>query len=234
MKHLTLDADVDDLEMRASAGARVVGRIVRDPASTADVDLTDVRLMFERRLTEGGFTMSGGATIAPDGSFETETPGGPVSIGVAFLPDGWSVKSIHLDRVDVDGQAVDMSGGTRQLQIVLTDRANSVSGMVVDRNGRTLPAYLVVLFAEDETRWTPSSRFIMSAQSSQTGQFRLKDVPAGDYYAVAVQGLPFRAWTDPDVLIRLQSAATKLKVNEGEQKVISIRASPTPDNLPNR
>ena len=36
MKHLTLDADVDDLEMVASAGARVVGRIVRDPASTAD------------------------------------------------------------------------------------------------------------------------------------------------------------------------------------------------------
>ena len=124
-----------------------------------------------------------------------------------------------------------MSGGTRQLQIVLTDRANSVSGMVVDRNGRTLPAYSVVLFSEDETRWTPSSRFIMSAQSSQTGQFRLKDVPAGDYYAVALPSLPFRAWTNPDVLVRLQSIATKLKVNDGEQKVISIRASPTPDGI---
>ena len=235
MKHLTLSADLDDLEMRAAAGARVTGRIVKDPASTADVDLTEVRVMFERRMGEGrGLTMSGGAKIAPDGTFETEAPGGLISIGVSFLPDGWSVKSLHLDRVDVDGQAVDMSGGTRQLQIVLTDHASSVSGMVVDRNGRTLPAYLVVLFAEDETRWTPSSRFIISAQSSQTGQFRLKDVPAGDYYAVALQGLPFRAWTDPDVLVRLQSAATKLKVNEGEQKVISIRASPTPDNLPGR
>jgi len=51
---------------------------------------------------------------------------------------------------------------------------------------------------------------------------------------VAVPNLPFRAWTNPDVLVRLQSIATKLKVNEGEQKVISIRASPTPDNLPGR
>ena len=56
-------------------------------------------------------------------------------------------------------------------------------------------------------------------------------MPAGDYYAVALPGLPFRAWTNPDVLVRLQSVATKLKVNEGEQKVISIRASPTPDGL---
>ena len=51
---------------------------------------------------------------------------------------------------------------------------------------------------------------------------------------VAVKDLPFRAWTNPDVLIRLQSVATKLKVNEAEQKTISIRASPTPDNLPGR
>jgi beta-lactamase regulating signal transducer with metallopeptidase domain len=234
MKHLTLDGDVDDLEMRASTGARVLGRIVRDPSSRGEIDFTEVRVQFEKRVGEGGLTMSGGPKVEPDGSFESETPGGPVSIGVAFLPDGWSVKSIHLDRVDVDGQTVDMNGGTRQLQIVLTDHASSVVGMVVDRNGRTLPAYSVVLFSEDDTRWTPSSRFILSAQSSQTGQFRLKDVPAGDYYAVAVQGLPFRAWTNPDVLVRLQSVATRLKVNEGEQKVISIRASPTPDNLPVR
>jgi hypothetical protein len=235
MKHLTLDADVDDLEMRASVGARVVGRIVRDPSSTAELDLTQVRVVFEKRFAEGrGLTMAGGPKVEPDGTFDTESPGGLVTIGVSFLDDGWSVKSIHLDRVDVDGQAVDMNGGTRQLQIVLTDRASSVSGMVVDRNGRTLPGYSVVLFSEDQTRWTPSSRFIMSAQSSQTGQFRLKEVPAGDYYAVALQGLPFRAWTDADVLVRLQPIATKLKVNEAEQKVISIRASQTPDNLPGR
>jgi hypothetical protein len=184
-------------------------------------------------MTENGFQMSGGAKVATDGTFETETPGGLVTISVT-PPDGWSVKSIFLDRVDVDGQAVDMSGGTRQLQVVLTDHASSVTGMVVDRNGRTLPGYSVVLFSEDDTRWTPNSRFLMAAQSSQTGQFRLKDVPPGDYLAVAVKDLPFRAWTNPDVLIRLQSIATKLTVTEAEQKTISIRASPTPDNLPVR
>jgi len=51
---------------------------------------------------------------------------------------------------------------------------------------------------------------------------------------VAVKGLPFRAGTNPDVLIRLQSIASRLKVNQAEQKTISIRASPTPENLPGR
>ena len=233
MKHLDLDADVDDLEMRAAVGARIVGHVVRDPASTRELDFDDVSIGFEKRMEENGFMLSGGARIAADGKFETETPGGPVSINVR-TPYWWAVKSIHLDRVDVDGQTVDMSGGTRQLQIVLTDRLTGVSGMVVDRNGRTLPGYTVVLFSEDETRWTPSSRFLMSAQSSQTGQFRLANVPPGDYLAVAVQNLPFRAWTNADVLVRLQPIATKLNVSEGEQKTISIRASPTPDNLPGR
>jgi len=231
MKHLTLDADVDDLDVQATTGARVVGRLVRDPSSTREIDFTEVRFGFEKRLTENGFQSSGGAKVATDGTFETETPGGLVTITVD-PPDGWTVKSIYLDRVDVDGQAIDMSGGTRQLQVVLTDHVSSVTGMVVDRNGRTLPGYSVVLFADDERRWTPNSRFVIAGQSSQAGQFRLKDVPPGEYLAVAVPNLPFRAWTNAEVLLRLQGVATKLTVNEGEQKTISIRASPTPVNLP--
>jgi beta-lactamase regulating signal transducer with metallopeptidase domain len=230
-KHLTVDADLDDLEMRAETGARIVGRIVRDAAANHDLDFTEVRVGFEKRMTDSGFMTSGGAPIAADGTFETETPGGAILI-TATPPDGWTVKSIHLDRVDVDGQAVNMSGGTRQLQIVLTDRASSVTGMVVDRNGRTLGGYSVVLFADDERRWTPNSRFVMAAQSSQTGQFRLKDVPAGDYLAVAVRDLPFRAWTNPDVLVALRGVATRLHVNDAEQKTISIRASANPSPLP--
>jgi hypothetical protein len=234
MHHLRLDADVDDLEMRAATGAHITGRIVRDPTSAGPLDMGEVRVQFEKRLAANGFTMAGGAEIAPDGSFETESPGGLVTIGITSLPTGWTVKSIHLDRVDVDGQAVDLTGGSRQLQIVLTDTTSVVTGLVVDRNARPLAGYSIVLFPQDETRWTPSSRFLLAAQSSQTGQFRIKDVPPGAYLAVALKGLPFRAWTNPDVLARLQSIATPLRVAEGEQKTISIRASPTPEGLADR
>lgn len=230
MKLLTLGEDVEDLEIRAETGARVIGRIVRDPASSGRLDPAGVGVRFEKRMDAGGVRMAGGAGIAADGTFETESPGGLVTIGVQ-PPEGWTVKSLHLDRVDVDGVDVDMSGGTRQLQIVMTDRFSGLSGLIVDRNGRPLSGYSVILFPEDDTRWSPSSRFVMEARGSQTGHFRFKDVPPGAYLAVALRDLPFRAWTNPDVLLQLQSVATKLRVGDGEQKTISIRASATPNGL---
>jgi beta-lactamase regulating signal transducer with metallopeptidase domain len=231
MKHLRLDADVDDVEMRATVGAQIVGRVVRDPASTRPLDMSDVHVEFEKQANGSGLTFSGGARVEADGSFQADSPGGLVTIDVNYLPDGWTVKSVYLDRVDVNGQAVDLTGGRRELEIVLTDTPSTVSGVVVDRNGRPLGGYSVVLFSEDETRWTPSSRFLLEARSSQTGQFRLRDVPPGSYLAIAARGLPFRAWTNPDVLLRLQSLASTLRVAEGEQKTISIRASAIPDDI---
>jgi hypothetical protein len=176
--------------------------------------------------------MTGNGTIAADGTFAEEGPGGLITISVTGVPAGWSVKSVSLDRVDVAGQLVELGGAnTHQLEIVLSDRPSTVTGVVVDRNGQPLGGYAVVLFADDQTRWTASSPFLREERSTQTGQFRMKDVPAGDYLAVAVPDLPFRAFTKADVLAQLQAIATRLKVNEGEQKIISIRASPVPLNL---
>jgi beta-lactamase regulating signal transducer with metallopeptidase domain len=233
MRRMTIDEDVDDLELRASNGGSVAGRVVRDPLSTRPLDLTEVRVSVEKQLEGGGLTMTGSlGPVAADGTFALESPGGPVTVSVTSVPEGWTVKSVSLDRVDIAGQFVELGGGaTHQLVVVLSDRQSTVAGLVVDRNGRPLGGYAVVLFADDQTRWAPSSPFLMEERSSQTGQFRMKDVPAGDYLAVAVPDLPFRAFTKADVLAQLQSIATRLKVDEGEQKVISIRASPVPASL---
>jgi len=233
MRHMTIAEDVDDLELRASNGASVAGRVVRDPLSTRRIDLTDVHVVVERQMEGGGLTMTGSmGPVAADGRFALESPGGPVTINVVSVPEGWTVKSVSLDRVDVAGQLVDLGGAsTHQLEIVLSDKGSTVAGLVVDRNGQPLGGYSVVLFSDDQTRWTPSSPFLKEERSTQTGQFRMKQVPAGDYLAVAVPDLPFRAFTKADVLAQLQTIATRVRVNEGEQKVISIRASPIPASL---
>jgi len=54
-------------------------------------------------------------------------------------------------------------------------------------------------------------------------------VPPGDYLAVATEGVPFISIGDPvRTLRRLQAVGTRLKIGDGEQKTISIRASPSP------
>ena len=55
------------------------------------------------------------------------------------------------------------------------------------------------------------------------------EVTYGDYLAVATEGVPFLMLGDPaPTLRRLQPIATRLTVRDGEQKTISIRASPAP------
>jgi hypothetical protein len=70
------------------------------------------------------------------------------------------VKAITLDGVEIGDGPVDFGSGRRQVDVVLTDKISGVFGVVVDRNGRPLPNYSVVIFPGDPTRWHESSRFI--------------------------------------------------------------------------
>ena len=114
---------------------------------------------------------------------------------------------------------------------MLTDKISGVSGIVVDRNGRPLANYSVVVFPPDPLRWHRDSRFLVTARSDNDGRFRADVVPPGAYLAVAVPALPFGSWQDRSVLEKLQSSAETIRIGEGQQLTISIRASPTPEGL---
>jgi hypothetical protein len=141
------------------------------------------------------------------------------------------VREVTLDGSDLSEGPLDFGSGTRHVEIVLTDKVSSMSGVVVDRNGKALTNYTVVVFPPDSTRWHQGSRFILSARSDHAGYFRLEGVPAGQYLAVAVPALPLGSSDDPAVLEKLQGSAEQIRLGEGQQLTVSIRASPTPEGL---
>jgi hypothetical protein len=229
---LTVTADVADLEVRAKPGAYLVGRVLRDAGAAKPLAVAGLGVGFEIRVAGLEFISGMGPfRVAADGTFSVESPGGPVVFKVMNVPTGWMVKSIHLDGGQIDNEPIDFGAGRRDVEIILTDQVSGVSGVVVDRDGRALPNHSVVVFPDNPARWHPSSRFILAAQSNNVGQFRIDTVSPGDYLAVAVAGLPMNAWRNPDVLSRLQSAAERLRVGEGQRLTIAIGASPTPDGL---
>ena len=229
----TVDGDLTGLELRASLGARVEGRVVRDVAATATLDLSSMRVQLEKRIDSQlwGFVGAGFSKLGDDGTFSLESAGGPVLFKINDVPSGWMVKAIMLDGIDVGDGPVDFGSGRRHVEVILTDRVSGVFGVVVDRSGRPLPNYSVVIFPGDPTRWHDSSRFILSARSNSAGQFRIDRVPPGEYRAVAVAALPVNAWQNPKVLERLLTGAEQIRIGEGQQLTISIRASPTLDVL---
>ena len=147
-------------------------------------------------------------------------------------PPGWTTRAIRLDGVDVFGYPLEVSPGAHEIEVVVTDRLGSVSGLVVDRRGNPLAGFDVVLFPQDEARWYFGSPLVRQARSHQNGQFELTLLPPGDYLAVATDGVPLlMLGNPPQTLRRLQSIGTRLTVADGEHKTISIRASPAPEGL---
>jgi hypothetical protein len=177
--------------------------------------------------------MFGGVKLVQaDGSFSMQSPGGSSSLQISDLPSNWTVKAIRLDGSDITDQATDFGDGVRrQVEVVLTDRVSQIMGVVTDRSSRVVSNYTVVVFPEDTNRWRPPSRLVRGVRSGQDGQYRIAELPPADYRAIAVESLPWNAWTDPKVLDRLWSLSTPLHLGEGEQRTVNLQLSPTADRL---
>ena len=96
----------------------------------------------------------------------------------------------------------------------------------------TLPApasaIVVVLFAQDQSRWTSESRHFGIGRPDQDFVYKPR-LPAGDYYAVAFeQDDPAVSLNDPEILQQLRERATKVAVVEGEKQTLSLTVSVPP------
>jgi hypothetical protein len=81
-----------------------------------------------------------------------------------------------------------------------------------------------VVFSDDPQHWThANSRYVVGARPDQDGRFQVKNLPAGGYYAIAVEYLAQGDWNDPEVLERLKLNATKFTLGEGEIKSLDLK-----------
>jgi len=84
---------------------------------------------------------------------------------------------------------LDFSSDIDNLQIQLTNRLTTVSGRVSnDRNTVALDA-TVIVFADDEGKWAPHSRFIETARPDQHGHFKIRGLPRA-----SMSQLPLTPW----------------------------------------
>ena len=225
-----------------SAHRPLNGRVVRDAFATRSLDPTGMNVVFEYRISGDGGTglgwggvwargANGAMRIGTDGAFSIESPGGMSVIRISGLPADWTVEAVRLDGADITDQEVDFGEGVRQVEIVLTDRVSHVRGSVTDRTGRPVGDASVIVFVDNSTLWGESSRFVRETRPGRDGQFQLTGMPPADYLAVAIENLPGLAWMNADVLNRLRPLATRFHLDEGDERVVSLRPSPAPDGL---
>jgi protocatechuate 3,4-dioxygenase beta subunit len=169
--------------------------------------------------------MGGSGTVMADGTFELGGLAGGRLIRVVNVPQGWMLKAVRLNGQDItDSGATFRAGETvDDLEIVLSNRLTNISGGVTDVRGESVKDYTVVIFADDRALWTvPQSRHVTGVRPDQEGRFQVRNLPAGGYYAVAVEYIEQGTWGDPDVLNRLKASATSFSLRDGEQKTLNL------------
>ena len=62
-----------------------------------------------------------------------------------------------------------------------------------------------------------------SARVRDNGEFSLGSVPVGEYYLTAILDEDAADWQDPAGLDALARTATRITINEGDQKTVTLR-----------
>jgi len=89
--------------------------------------------------------------------------------------------------------------------------------------GRPAQPLYVIVFPSDKALWIAGSRRVLSARSSDTGAYKLANLPPGDYYLCALSELETVIQSEPAYLEQLVAASVKLTLGEGEKKTQNLR-----------
>jgi hypothetical protein len=134
------------------------------------------------------------------------------------------VKSVTLQGRDIADLPFEMKETMSGVTVTMSRRGASVSGAVRSTAGAPDATAALLLFPTDTRLWIdygPYSRRLKDTRATRTGTFEIRDLPAGDYYLVAV---PQAAMTwKPGFLESMSRIATRVTLSEAEQRSIDLR-----------
>ena len=165
------------------------------------------------------------ARVDADGTFTLTNLFGPSLVRVSRLPPEWTVDAVLVAGSDVTDTPFDFrpNQAIENAEIVLTDRITHVSGTVRKSDGAPATDFTFVIFPEDDTKWTPLSRFVRSARPDQQGLVKIIGLPPNDrYLAVAVDYLEEGGAGDPAFLEGIKGRASRFRLDDGASATVDL------------
>src|SRR5204863_6261009 len=124
-----------------------------------------------------GGRSSASAQIGADGSFKLEglSPG---RYRVTLSWNGVYVKSMRLGQTSIDGNLLDLTGGSNgaALSVMLSSAVGEISGVVRDDKGPVAQVPVGAVLADSETPSFPGM-----TTSADDGSYKLTGLPPGKY-----------------------------------------------------
>jgi hypothetical protein len=206
-------ADISGLVVRLRDTGRVSGRVRFE-----GVDTPPSGSIMIAALNERPDSITSRITSDENWAFDFPSLPGTRVLRVSDLPAAWSLKAIVMSGRDITNEAVDMSEGVSDIDIVLTRRMSTMRGVVELPAESGLPADAAVLmFAADPSSWTPFSTMTRRAWPDDDGGFAISELRPGRYAVIAVERTPANFLRSPaSVLNALLARAKIVTVPDGE------------------
>ena len=142
---------------------------------------------------------------------------------------GWYLKAVEADGQDTTDGPLTVAPGTELagVRVLLTQASTKLMGSVRNDCGEAVLDAVVVVFPDDEARWTFGSRHIRTTRPDTAGHFELTGLPPSRAYRiVALTAIEDGQAYDPEFLSSVRDRADRLSLNEGEAKAVELRLRP--------
>jgi hypothetical protein len=147
-----------------------------------------------------------------------------LDVEIAGLPPQWGIKKIRWAGEDVTYTPFEFRGQSIEgVEIVLSDRWATLSGVVRDTAGRAVDDAALVLFPVDETLRIPGSRYIRGFRSDRLGRFGISWLLPGEYLLASARDMQPSQWNDLTFLKSLADSAARFTLGEDDEREIDLR-----------
>jgi Carboxypeptidase regulatory-like domain len=218
--------DVTGIRLVAGKPSIAIGRVIVDAGAAGSLQPSTIRLMMQPVVSDMPmFNMTGPSALNDDLTFELKTRPGKMRVQLAGQPAGWSIRAVRYRGQDITDSGFEFRANENvsDLEVELTNRETTLSGLVTNDRGAAVKDYAVIVFPRDRDKWSAGMRYLKTSRPDQDGRFKVSGLPPGDYYAIALDYVDSGEWTEPEFLERVRSNANEVSLNEGETKSLDLR-----------
>jgi hypothetical protein len=223
--------DITDLIITTSPGKTIAGQVIFEGASAGqpslrvNVSSPDPAMGPLTRIydnTQG--------VIDERGRFQLRGLSGGRAIFNAFPTTPsmgaptWFLKSVTIDGENVTDVPFDLSTARddTKIEIVMTDKQTTISGIVRNIRGEQVNDYTVVVLPERLKEGTIAARYTRTVRPDQQGRFQTRGLPPGDYLAAAVESLEQGGHWDPAFRKQVEATTKRFRLTEGQTATVDL------------
>jgi hypothetical protein len=209
------NSDVEGVVLPLTSGFEVTGTI------RGDGDMVPTGKPMGLRALEGFALNLNPATVDKNGAFHlTGVQPAKYLLAVPIQPGAY-VKSARFNGSDVTHAPLNLTKGGGSIEIVLSAKVAAITAIAHDSNGAVVPGILAALWPK-ELEIASSSGGVRLRIADLKGELHFADLPPGEYYLAAMEGMEPHTAEIRDFLAHFTSEAAVITLREGAQESLDV------------